>query len=239
MSVVQVALARPGRAAARRKRGCRPRRWKVVVGVLVLAAAAVGAAGWALGDNFATVLPGRVYRSAQLSAAGLHDRIARLHLRAVLNLRGANPGEDWYDEECELAAHEGVKHYDLATDSEYPPTPEDLHELIGVLDHCERPLLIHCQSGIDRTGVAAAVCVLLGEGGSPALAHGQLGQLYGHQLPWRERTARQEAFLGQYDRWLADQGCAHSPGRFRRWALRVYGAPSELAQNATASPRPQ
>jgi protein tyrosine/serine phosphatase len=202
------------------------------LGVVAVATASV----WQFRDNFYPVLPGKVYRSAQLSGPALRERISELRLRSVLNLRGANPGEEWYDEECEEAAQEGVLHYDLPIDSEYPPGPEDLRELIGVLDRCERPVLIHCQSGIDRTGLAAAVCALLGEGGSPALAHEQLGLLYGYQLPWRTRTARQEAFLAQYEQWLAHEGYRHSPTHFRKWALAVYGGSPELAQNARPLP---
>src|SRR5262249_21394660 len=150
--------------------------------------------------------------------------VARVRRQARQGHRGR------YDQECQLAAQEGIEHYDLATDSEYPPTPDALRALIGVLDRSGRPVLIHCQSGIDRTGVVSAVCVLLDEGGSTALAHEHLGVLYG-SLPWRARTARQVAFLGQYEDWLAHQGLGHSPDRFREWALRVYEGPPELAQN--------
>jgi hypothetical protein len=229
MAVVQATAPARARAAARKRR--HPRRLAVLLAGAPVVAVVVAVVGWVLGDNFRTVLPGQVYRSAQLSAAGLRSRIAECHLRSVLNLRGANPGEEWYDEECEMTEREGVQHYDLATDSEYPPGPEDLRELIDVLDRCEAPLLIHCQSGIDRTGVAAAVCVLLHEGGSPALAHEQLGVFYG-QLPWRARTARQEAFLAQYEGWLARCGLEHSPEYFREWALQVYEGSPELAENA-------
>jgi protein tyrosine/serine phosphatase len=215
-------IMRPGRRKARRWH----RRLLLVSGSLLVAA---GVGIWGLlGENFHTVLPGQVYRSAQLSPAGLHDRILQCHLRSVLNLRGANPGEEWYDEECEETAEEGVRHYDLSADSEYPPQPDELRELIALLDRCDRPLLIHCQSGIDRTGVTAAICVLLSEGGSLEQARAQLGLFCGG-FPWAARTLRQKAFLAMYEAWLAQQGYPHSPARFRQWALHVYtgtpGAP--------------
>jgi protein tyrosine/serine phosphatase len=192
-------------------------------------ACAVTVTAWALQDNFHTVLPGKVYRSAQLSPSALQERINCCGLRAILNLRGANLGEAWYDEECSLAEQEGIHHYDLATDSEYPPTPYDLRETIEVLDQCERPLLIHCQSGIDRTGVVAAICVLLSEEGSTAKARDQFGLLYG-ALPWRASTNRQKAFLGEYEQWLAQHNQEHDADRFRDWALNVYGNSPALAQ---------
>jgi protein tyrosine phosphatase (PTP) superfamily phosphohydrolase (DUF442 family) len=191
----------------------------LVIGAVL--AVAIAVPGWALRGNFRTVVPDLVYRSGQLSSTALLSRIAEYHLHSVLNLRGANPGESWYDEERDLAARQGVRHYDLPTDSEYPPSPEELRELIQVLDRCERPLLIHCQSGIDRTGLVAAVCVLLADDGSPRQAQQQLGILYGH-LPWRTNTARQQAFVGQYEQWLSQNGFAHSPARFRQWSLHIY-----------------
>ena len=217
----------------------RKRRWGKILLLVGLGVVLAGVPAWLLRGNFRAVLPGRVYRSAQLSVSALRERIAACHLRSVLNLRGANPGEDWYDEECREAAREGVRHYDVATDSDYPPTPDDLRELIGVLDRCERPVLIHCQSGIDRTGLAAAVCVLLSEDGSPEQARAQLGLFYGHQLAWRTRTIRQQAFLEQYEEWLAHNAYGHSPARFREWALRVYCGTPELAQNGPAAPPEQ
>jgi protein tyrosine phosphatase (PTP) superfamily phosphohydrolase (DUF442 family) len=191
----------------------------------VVLAAAIAVPGWALRDNFRTVIPGQVYRSGQLSADALFNRITDRRLRSIINLRGANPGESWYDEERAVTARQGVLHYDLPTDSEFPPSPAELRELIQLLDKCERPVLIHCQSGIDRTGLVAAVCVLLGEDGSPALARQQLGLWYGH-LPWRTNTARQRAFVGQYEQWLAEHGQEHNPARFREWSVRVYQGPA-------------
>jgi undecaprenyl-diphosphatase len=200
----------------------------VVFGLL---AALAAAAGWTLRENFRTVVPGQVYRSGQLGAAALEGRVAQCHLRAVLNLRGANPQEDWYREECAAADALGLHHYDLATDSVLPPNPEELRELIRVLDRCERPLLIHCNSGIDRTGVVAAICILLGEGGSVADAEGQFSLTYG-ALPWRPSTTNGREFVALYEHWLAGHGLGHSASHFRQWATSVYSTPSDLAQGS-------
>lgn len=223
MSVVSAALCRE-------KASWWTGRRKLCLLALVGAAVVVGLLAWRFAENFRAVVPGRVYRSAQLSGAALHSRINECRLRSVLNLRGANPGEDWYDEECEATAEDGVRHYDLAADSEFPPSPGELRELITVLDRCERPMLIHCQSGIDRTGVVAAVCALLADDGSPELAHDQLGLLNG-QLPWRAVAGRHQAFLRLYEQWLAAGGRQHTPSDFREWAFHHYVPRTELAQS--------
>jgi protein tyrosine phosphatase (PTP) superfamily phosphohydrolase (DUF442 family) len=219
--------AGPPRSEASPRR--RPRSHRLFLLILALVAVGVGL-GRNILNNYRVVLPGRVFRSGQLSRADLEARITQCGLRAVLNLRGANPDEEWYQEECDVAGQSGVRHYDLPTDSQYPPSAAELREIIAVLDACERPLLIHCESGIDRSGLAAAVAVLLGDGGSLEMARQQLGVGLLRLLD-RPSTDRQRAFVGLYESWLARQGQRHSVGQFREWALHIYSRPAELAED--------
>jgi protein tyrosine/serine phosphatase len=190
--------------------------------LISLAAIAVGGAAWEMYDNFHTVVPDLIYRSGQLDASALECQTRRHHLRAVINLRGANPQAPWYEEERETAARLGLQHLDFPVDSVEPPSAGELADLLHLLDECDKPVLIHCQSGIDRSGLIAAIALLLlDDNGTPARAHGQLSLFYGH-MPWRPSTARKETFLNEYDTWLATQGQSHQRGRFRDWALGVY-----------------
>src|SRR5687767_3841035 len=50
--------------------------------------------------NVHAVIPGRVYRTAQLSADRLRAFIAEKGIRTVVNLRGVCPGMPWYLNEC-------------------------------------------------------------------------------------------------------------------------------------------
>ena len=53
-----------------------------------------------LGSNFHTVLPGRVYRGAQPSAADV-DRLAKDYgVKTIVNLRGSGIPNGWYMDEC-------------------------------------------------------------------------------------------------------------------------------------------
>src|SRR5438128_6914764 len=56
-----------------------------------------------LGENFHIVIPGCVYRSGQLSSESLAERADREGICSVINLRGANPGQTWYNQECAVA----------------------------------------------------------------------------------------------------------------------------------------
>jgi protein tyrosine phosphatase (PTP) superfamily phosphohydrolase (DUF442 family) len=204
------------------------RRWLATALLLVVfLALAVGGATWGLCDNFHTVIPGVVYRSGQLDARSLESRARRHHLRAVINLRGPNPEAAWYQEECATAGRLGLQHFDFPVDSLDPPGAAELADLLRLLQHCDKPVLIHCQSGIDRSGLVAAIAVLLlDKTGTVTAAHGQFALLYGH-LPWRPSTARKKAFLRRYQAWLTSQGLVHDRDRFRSWALEVYAEGDE------------
>jgi protein tyrosine phosphatase (PTP) superfamily phosphohydrolase (DUF442 family) len=203
-----------------------------------------GALGWQLLENFHAVIPDAIYRSGQLSPSSLQQHIERYQIRSVINLRGKNANQPWYQEECAMAAHCGARHYDMPTDSSYPPLAEELREWIRVLQSCEKPVLIHCQSGIDRTGLVAVVGILqLDPEGDPARAREQLSWHYGH-LPWRSNHYRHLAFVDLYTHWLQQQQSSHDRERFLKWAREVYVPETEWvleAQRAqgTASPRGQ
>src|SRR4051812_4598231 len=61
-----------------------------------------------LGSNFHTVVPERCYRSAQPSATSLGRTIHAHGVRTVINLRGQNDGETWYQEEAVAIAEAGA-----------------------------------------------------------------------------------------------------------------------------------
>jgi len=166
-----------------------PRSWlrRTLAGVATLAGVVVlAAAGVYLfvqhDDNFHAVEPGLVYRSAQMSGAHLGRAIADQHLRAVLNLRGPNAGQAWYDDEIAAAKAAGVVHIDIALSAYHELTPAQLAAVRQALAGAPRPLLIHCNGGSDRTGLVSALYVL-SRGASPAKADEQLSLRYGH-FPW-------------------------------------------------------
>jgi hypothetical protein len=83
-------------------------------------------------------------------------------------------------------------------------------------------VLIHCQPGIDRTGLAVVVSVLLlDESGSPAGALAQLKLWYGH-IHRRCSVRHQKKIVQMYEASLAATNSAHSTDRFRGWTRCVY-----------------
>ncbi|MBA4067930.1 MAG: hypothetical protein C0501_30355 [Isosphaera sp.] len=186
------------------------------------AAAGVGAeaARVAFGSNEHTVIPGKVYRSAQLSREKLERVIAEKGVRTVVNLRGCCPETDWYQDDARATHARGVSQEDLTFSAKrYPPTGEVVR-LVEVVDRAEYPLLLHCARGADRTGMASAVALLLLTDTTPAVARRQLWPRYGH-LPVG-RTVRLDEFFDFYDAWLAAGNGPHTPDRFRHWVANDY-----------------
>ena len=148
---------------------------------------AVGMGGWALGlqlvGNIHVVEPGHLYRAAQLNGAALDDVLDHYGIRTVINLRGANEGKDWYDNEIAVTRKHGLIHLDVRMSATSEPDEATVAKLIQDLRASPGPILIHCQSGSDRTGFASALYERFVAHHSITEAAGQLSFWYGH-FPW-------------------------------------------------------
>mgnify|MGYP002716915109 CR=1 FL=1 len=136
--------------------------------------------GAMLTGNIHAVAPGEVYRSAQPSAKTLERLQAAYGLRSVINLRGENAGSPWYDEEVAASRRLGLAHFDFRMSAKTELSPAEAEALLALMEAAPKPLLIHCQSGADRTGLAAALYVAAVKRWGEAAAEAQLSLLYGH-----------------------------------------------------------
>jgi protein tyrosine phosphatase (PTP) superfamily phosphohydrolase (DUF442 family) len=190
----------------------------VVVGLLLALAVQVGHI--VRGNNRETVIPGRVYRAAQMSGEELTRVIRQQGIRTVVNLRGICDGQPWYLDECR-ATHDGdVSLEDLGFSAGRLPPVDELRYLIAVLDRSDYPILIHCRQGIDRTGLVSALVLLLYTDIDLAEAKRQLALFHGH-IPIG-RTIYMLRFFGLYEDWLRANGLNHSRTAFRRWVADEY-----------------
>ena len=161
---------------------------------LILCAAALAAAAWPVWlqwqGNFHEVAPGALYRSAQPDAAALRAAQARYGIRSVLNLRGHQPDSAWYRAEIAASAQLGLVHADLGLAAEQAPDAATLARLVALMRSLPQPVLIHCRSGADRTGLAAALYMAAVLNRAPEEAAAQLSFAYGHvSLSWLSRAA--------------------------------------------------
>lgn len=154
--------------------------------------------------NFRTVEAGAFYGSRQMGGPALEKAIQKRGIRTVINLRGENPGSDWYDAEAAACARAGVTLVNLGWSQGSLPEPASLARFIEVVDSGQGPFLAHCAGGTHRTGVAAAVYLLL----------------KGADVP----TARKQFRIGFNDAPIGELLDLYegSPLPFRQWAVEVY-----------------
>jgi protein tyrosine phosphatase (PTP) superfamily phosphohydrolase (DUF442 family) len=165
--------------------------------------------------NFGVVQPGRIYRSGQMPARALTETLRQYHIKTVLNLRGENLAEEWYQHELAATLAEGATHIDIAMSSCIWMSHDQLEALVQTLESAERPLLVHCAWGSERTGLASAFAELVRSGSTMADARQQLSLRYLF-APLGDGKMMAE-HLDQYESWLAANRRVHSPDEFRRW----------------------
>jgi protein tyrosine phosphatase (PTP) superfamily phosphohydrolase (DUF442 family) len=189
-----------------------------VLGGLVsglLLAAGVHLAQLVRKNNWHEVLPGRVFRSAQLSADETRTAIRAHGIRTVINLRGKCELDPWYYDECRAAHEAGIAHEDISLAAGRLPPTDEVRYLLRVLDRVDYPILIHCRQGADRTGLVSALVLLLYTDAEPAEALHQLSIRFGHVRTGQTRYM--DLFFDLYARWLAEHEHQHTPAKLRRW----------------------
>ncbi len=176
--------------------------------------------------NWGVVEPGRLYRSNHPLPFQLRAAVRDHGIRTLLNLRG-------HREDCGAdllsrreAARLGLVHADAPFESRGAPHKDRIERLAAMLPDLPEPILIHCKSGADRTGLIAAIWLLL-QGRTPEEAGRQLSWRYGHLAS--ARTGILDAFIRRYAAawpkpfldWLRedyDEAALRADFRSRGWA---------------------
>ncbi len=107
--------------------------------------------------NFHTVDPEKLYRSAQLNETELRFYIKKYGIKTIINLRGPQSRKEWFWDELKVAEELHVKHYSPVFNSTHVPRKKWLVSFLDIVDKAERPILVHCRSGADRTGITSAI----------------------------------------------------------------------------------
>jgi len=109
-------------------------------------------------SNFEEVVPNKVYRSAQPTDEQLRQWAEQYGIRTIINLRGDDKKEVKNEE---LTAKElGIEMISMNISSRRLTAKYLLLELIEAIETSEKPLLLHCHSGIDRAGTASTFAAM-------------------------------------------------------------------------------
>ena len=192
------------------------------IGVITLAAATVVAGlycyqRWGL-LNFHTVVPGKVYRSAQPDERRLREWAQRYGIRTVVCLR-SDIRHPAVIAERQAAERLGLQFIMVPLDSARLPNKNEMRRLIEVIETADRPMLIHCRAGADRTGVASVMAAMAVGGMRYSEAKKQLSARYLHLAPSGSHVG---GLLDVYERNRGQGGSAGGWDEFKDWALNVY-----------------
>jgi protein tyrosine/serine phosphatase len=135
-----------------------PRRVVTFVAVLVLAAAAV-VAGLMLHNypvrDFGVVQDGVLYRCGQPEPDEFQRLLDRYHIRTVVSFREIDADEAWFMAEQDWCRKRGVRLVEAPIGNDDPIT--GLKAFLAVAtDPASQPVLVHCEHGRIRTGLAVA-----------------------------------------------------------------------------------
>lgn len=171
--------------------------------------------------NFGVVVPGQVYRAAQPDGEHLAAWIDEHGLRTVVNLRGEQPDDDpVYAGERRAAQEHHVDLVDIRFSALRLPPRHMLLRLIDTLETAERPIMLHCYAGADRTGVASVLAAMAIGGESYEQARHQLTIRYFHL---GDDDTHIEGVFTEYEAWCREQGRPTAGWeQFRDWARQTY-----------------
>lgn len=169
--------------------------------------------------NFHWVAPG-VARSAQ-PYLGAYPAFLKAHgIRSLINLRGENPKHPWWHQERAMAAKLGVAHFDVRLSSRKLPAQDRIVTLFDAFARAEKPILMKCSGGQDRTSFAAAL-YLLNQGASLETAQAQFAP-----WPYLHRPVVRQLWMYAFPAYavreakgtpLAQWARTYTPEHFARW----------------------
>lgn len=162
--------------------------------------------------NFHAVVEHHIYRSRQVEFAELRYLQQEYHFQSIINLRGAYPKASWYQGEVRVARQQHVHHYTFALPAHGLPSWEALSRLVSTLQQAPQPVLLHCREGADRTGLAAAIVLMLA-GASEVKVKSQVSWQYGVVSP---RTIGYQV-LRNYFRWIKQEKLPYGTVSFLAW----------------------
>ncbi|WP_245411781.1 dual specificity protein phosphatase family protein [Phyllobacterium leguminum] len=159
----------------------------MTTGLTIAPIAAIGlyCAGLQLTDNFHVIAAGEAYRSAQPTPAEIDAYSKEYGIKTIINLRGASPDSRWYRAEEHEAAKLGITLIDFRMSAGEELTQARAAQLIAILEKAQKPILIHCKAGADRSGLASALYLAVVDRAKKSTAGQQISLRYGHiSLPF-------------------------------------------------------
>lgn len=99
-----------------------------------------------------------IYRSARLNVVNMDYYNDKYKFKTIINLQGKTSAS-WYKNELKVAKEHNITHINFKMRSAKFEDYNRSKELIEVIKNAQKPILIHCLGGADRTSLAAALYI--------------------------------------------------------------------------------
>ncbi|MCC6424630.1 MAG: tyrosine-protein phosphatase [Phycisphaerales bacterium] len=136
----------------------------------------------------------QVYRSAQPDEELLRRLVKEDGLKSIIKLNSRNSGSRSGQEES-AAAKLGIELIYLPMAMHRLPSHQEMIDLLEAIETAPRPLLIHCNAGADRTGLASVMVAMRHGRSFDQAVKEQLSVRYLHVGVWGEDV---DEILDQY-----------------------------------------
>lgn len=191
-----------------------PKRWSVGLALLLLTS---GLIHYFFLSNFRCITSQTIFRSGQISPFMIDHVLTRLNIKTIINLRGQNKNALWYQQELTHSQANQINHIDIRLSATQLPEPAQLMQLVDALNSSDYPLLIHCQSGADRSGFVAAIIKILNDSDFSEAKR---------QFSWRYYGLKSgrigDLSFEKYEHWLKAHHLEHSREHFLAWVHANY-----------------
>lgn len=166
-----------------------------------------------------TVVEGKFYRSGQLSEEQLQRTIKEKGIKTIINLRGKFSDTQWYSMEAQLTGQHDIKLYDIGISPRDLPRYRKLIKLTDIILASEKPVLIHCYKGADRSGMVSALALAIELDPPFSELKKQFSFRYG-VLPFLQSVG--PYFFSLYEDWLNKTHKTHNKDNLLYWIKHEY-----------------
>lgn len=130
-----------------------------------------------IAKHWATVVPGKLYRSGQISPTLIEGMLTRHGIRTIINLQGESLDDEKQRAEHEVAITRGIEEVRCPLGGDGTGDIRSYAVALREIRSCladEKPVLVHCAAGAQRTGGVIAAYRMLLENASPQGAYAEM-----------------------------------------------------------------
>jgi protein tyrosine/serine phosphatase len=127
--------------------------------------------------RWGVVVPGKIYRSGQLTARMLRKSVAKHGITTIVDLQLNDLQDELLQGEVKYASEHGIRHFRFGLGGDGTGDVDHYVDAVDTVIQCARnndPVLVHCAAGTQRTGGIVACYRLLEEGADPSAVVSEL-----------------------------------------------------------------